>query len=341
MRKYPESIIIEYSKKANLYKKLAEKVKDIIEESLEYRNINYVNVECRGKSIDSLSDKVKNKEYKNLEEIHDLAGIRIISYVNSDLEKIVAIIKKLFNIDENNSQDKSKILGSDKVGYRSIHFVASLPKDRLELLEYKKFKNLKFEIQIRTILQHAWAEIEHDRNYKFSGVLPNKEKRQFSLLAGVLELADNEFDSISKSIEAYSKNVSEKTKSGQLDIPINSTSIRQFLKEMFGDIKTIGQDFGNDESLPIEELHIMNLKTLQDFKNIIPKDYKNKLISGKIKTNFCAIIRDVLMIYNVDTYFKKAWRNNWTLMTKDLLFFESYIPEFKKVLKKYNISTEK
>src|SRR5690606_2630134 len=108
------------------------------------------------------------------------------------------IIKPLFVIDPDHSIDKTKELGTDKVGYRSIHYVAKLTNERLILPEYQKFRDLSFEIQIRTIIEHAWADISHERNYKFNGVLPpeNDIERRFSLAAVTLELVDREFDSL-------------------------------------------------------------------------------------------------------------------------------------------------
>jgi ppGpp synthetase/RelA/SpoT-type nucleotidyltranferase len=66
-------------------------------------------------------------------------------------------------------EDKSRNLGTNRIGYRTIHLVVSLSNTRTILPEYSEFDDLKFEIQLRTILEHAWAEIEHDRNYKFKG----------------------------------------------------------------------------------------------------------------------------------------------------------------------------
>ena len=77
-----------------------------------------------------------------------------------------------FNIDEKNSLDKKILLASDQIGYRSVHFVCDLGAQRSGLPEFKDLGGLKFEIQVRTVLQHAWAELAHDRNYKFSGTLP-------------------------------------------------------------------------------------------------------------------------------------------------------------------------
>jgi len=76
-----------------------------------------------------------------------------------------------------------------------------------KLPEYTACKDCVFEIQIRTILQHTWAEIEHDKNYKYSGVLPDEIERRLNLLSAVLESADNEFNTISQEIDNYTKSV--------------------------------------------------------------------------------------------------------------------------------------
>ncbi len=119
----------------------------------------------------------------------DLAGIRMITYFESDVYRVCEVVKQLFEILPDHPEDKREKLGVDKVGYRSVHFVAEFPEKRTCLLEYKNYKGCRFELQIRSLLQHAWAEIEHDRNYKFNGVMPKHLQRRFSLVAAVLELA--------------------------------------------------------------------------------------------------------------------------------------------------------
>jgi ppGpp synthetase/RelA/SpoT-type nucleotidyltranferase len=156
-----------------IYKNLANKVESIIREVLNNSGVSYYTITSRAKEIESFSKKAKKEKYKNpQEEIKDFAGIRIITFVKSEVNQCCDVIKPLFDIDQKHSVDKTKELGSDKVGYRSIHYVAKLTDDRLILPEYKVFKDFCFEIQIRTILEHAWADISHDRNYKFDGVLP-------------------------------------------------------------------------------------------------------------------------------------------------------------------------
>lgn len=333
-----------YSQQKPLYKMLTEKIRDIIKEVLDSEKINYSNIECREKSIESFRNKLEGDIKFKPQDMQDLAGIRIICYVNSDVNKITQTIKNLFNIDKIRSVDKSTVLGTDKVGYRSVHFVAKLPKERIKLPECKKFKELYFEIQIRTILQHAWAEIEHDRNYKFSGILPEDIQRRFSLLAGNLEVVDNEFDNISKLIEEYSKTVSKKTESGNLDILINSTSLRQYLTDKFGDTPIIKPIFGSRDDISkilISELENMGIKTLKQLDEIIPSKIKKFSIEYKKRgSNFAGIIRNILIIHDVDAYFKKAWNRNWTLMdTISINRYKEFGINIESYLKKYNITT--
>ncbi|MCY1691163.1 hypothetical protein OVA29_11120 [Exiguobacterium sp. SL14] len=92
-------------------------------------------------------------------------------------EKRRRIIENEFAIDRDQSVDKSTLLDTTEFGYLSVHFVASLSEQRLALSEYGRFKDYTAEIQIRSILQHAWAEIEHDLGYKNPNSVPAEVKR--------------------------------------------------------------------------------------------------------------------------------------------------------------------
>ena len=223
-------------------------------------------------------------------------------------------LKEIFEIDYDKSVDKSETLGIDKVGYRSIHFIAKLKADRLKLPEYKKFKGLCFEIQIRTILQHAWAEIEHDKDYKFSGELPIHLKRRFKVLAGVLELADREFNNIATEIDDYSQLVKLEAMKGDLNIEINSASTKSYIDYRFADL--IEKEMLNTERMVsrdlIQEIKAMGISNLEELNAKIPNDLNKKVvqfINGK--ENYSGFLRTILMIIDIDKYFTKAWQNKW------------------------------
>lgn len=332
-----------YTTHRSIYGALSVKVSEIIKEILNNEKIEYYTITNRPKEIDSFREKVKDEKYNDPTDIKDLAGIRVITYVKSEAYRAADIIKELFDINFAESVDKSKILGVDKVGYRSLHYIAKLSSERCKLPEYKKFSDLEFEIQVRTILEHAWAEIEHDRNYKYRGVLPEDIKRRFSILAGVLELADSEFDQISLAIDLYKKVVSEKTKIGDLDIEINTTAIREFLMNKFSNSVSKGMknDFADHDREIIEELHDFGIKTLSELDNIIPKDIEEKLRSTIEHYNFLALLRLIMIIEDKNSYFEKAWmnKNKWTAMDKSFRqILESYGINTKELGKKYNFT---
>ena len=195
----PKSEIVEYvkwyEKNRPLYVKLSEVVKEILERVFEDTDIEIHTIDARAKTLESFSKKIHDGVNFKPKEMQDLAGIRIICYIKSDEDKINHIIKKTFDIDNVRSRDKSKILGENLMGYQSVQYVAKFNSDRTKLGDFKKFEGIFFEIQVRTILQHAWAEIEHDRMYK-NVKLPRRLRRRFYLVSGILEVADNEFDQL-------------------------------------------------------------------------------------------------------------------------------------------------
>jgi putative GTP pyrophosphokinase len=310
-----------YIKNQPVYRQLSNKVEGILKELIELEKINYHAISCRVKEIESFSGKINRKDYKNPhEEITDLAGIRIITYVESEIEFIKKIIEENFDINKEKSLDKSSELGIDKVGYKSVHYIAKLKKERLSLPEYSRFENKCFEIQVRTILQHAWAEIEHDRNYKFSGVLPTEIQRRFMLLAGLLESADREFNSISLSIDEISKKVQIATKKGELDIPINSTSLKEYLTTKFDPLIKVGAEnifVGNErEKILLNELNKFGIKTLADLDKLITSEFINNQIESKnaSDSNFSGLLIDLMVITDYKKYFEKVWtKEHWTI----------------------------
>lgn len=323
-------------------KPLQKKTESTIKELLESEKVNYHSITSRGKSISRYEEKAAKDKYKNpISEIFDMAGIRIVTYIDSEARRANQIIGKAFEILPKHSIDKSEQLGIDRVGYRSIHSVGTLGKDRLKLPENQIFKGMTFEIQIRTILQHAWAEFEHDRNYAFSGVLPKDIRRRLAVAAGVLEFVDREFKSLAEEIDIYRREITTKTEKGDLDIPIDSTSLRAYLSGRFKPL--IEQGFGDYSSLDaviISELIDMGIDTLRKLDGIIPEKYVQTRLKYPISgpPSFAYAIRDILMISNIDGYFKKAWKKHWNWTDAcQLHFFKEFGIDLSKFVKKYHL----
>jgi putative GTP pyrophosphokinase len=316
---------------------LAKKVEKLIDEVLLNERIGVHSISSRPKSIESF--KRKSERYDSPQtQIHDLAGIRVITYVETDSTRVAAVIESLFDVDHQCSGNKSKELGTDKVGYRSDHYVCCLPADRCKLREYKQYENIRFEIQVRTILQHAWAEIQHDRNYKFGGELPAEFKRRFALLAASLEIADREFDRIVHEIDDYAGSVTNDTAAGRLQIPIDSISIRAYLMEMFSSkiaLSKIAPIFVGDDdaSVAVNELRRFGLSTIEELDRLIPADLVDKVD----KTNLIGLVRLILIAHDADRYFTSVWDRLWGFGADRIEYFRRFGVDIKILSEKYGV----
>jgi putative GTP pyrophosphokinase len=226
-----DRILAEFNAKGPRYTDLASMAKALIEQLLAHRKIAVHSVTCRPKDPTSLARKLLKPErtYLSLEEITDLAGVRVTTYFEPDVDRISKMIEEEFQIDKENSTDKRLSLDSDRFGYLSVHYVLALTEERADLPEYERFSDLKFELQIRSILQHAWAEIEHDLGYKSTQSIPHGIRRRFSRIAGLLELADAEFAAIRDELTRYEELVPERIEREPERVAIDLASLSAFI----------------------------------------------------------------------------------------------------------------
>lgn len=327
-----------YDKNKALYERFSKEVEEIITKILKSKSISYQSVSHRVKEKESYLNKCKNEKYKDpVNEITDVSGIRIIAYTNQDVSSICKILQKEFRIDENNSGNKAEMLETDKVGYLSVHYILQLSEKRLELPEYKIYENLKCEVQVRTLLQHAWAEIEHDKNYKFTGVLPKEIRRRFYLIAGVLEMMDCEFDRLSKDIDEYEKSMKKEVSQGNYNLSIDSKSIEQYLLKKFDGVNNI-QPCGDGVIITeevVEELVRFGYKTIQEIEDDINSYVKNY----NEKTTYIGLLRILMMVKNCKRYFKEVYNDTWQSIDRVAVKFikENSDEKIEDYLNKNNI----
>lgn len=225
----------EYSKVKTKYDTLGINLAQALELFLKENDLKVLSVSYRVKDKDSFVGKIDRKNYeKPFDDIEDICGIRIICYYQSDLENIAEIIAKEFEVLEN--QDKEELLEADRFGYRSTHFIVKIKKEWLKAPNYRGLEDLKAEIQIRTVLMHAWAEIEHNLAYKKESDIPKQFRNKFSQLAAILKNADEQFEELKFKITDYQKEVIEivqdKSNSSK-EIELNLDSLRAFLDTTF------------------------------------------------------------------------------------------------------------
>ncbi|MGW1333596.1 GTP pyrophosphokinase [Streptomyces rubiginosohelvolus] len=189
-------------------------------------------VDYRVKTWQSAQTKVEAApdKYTGYESLTDLLGVRVITYFDDEVDLISELIEREFEVDEGNSVDKRALLDPDRFGYLSRHYILSLDPRRESLIEYRQYRGLGFELQVRSLLQHAWAEIEHDLGYKSKGSLPEATRRQFYRLAGLLELADEQFRQLRDAHNSYSEEVHTKIDASQMDLPLDQLTVQSFLE---------------------------------------------------------------------------------------------------------------
>lgn len=287
------------------HKRLTDSVVTILQSLLDSKGIDYLSVTGRTKNKKSALDKIKRKNYDEPAiKMTDLSGIRVIVYFESDIERVLKIVEEAFNVDKHNSLNQDQKLSVNQIGYRSVHSVCDIGKLREGLSENVGLNGLKFEIQIRTVLQHAWAELAHDSNYKFTEKLPPKIERTINLYAGMLEIADKGFSDIRKDIDKYKENVKFDFKSNNLNVSIDTISLLEFMMKLDkkNKIPTKFLMKNRDYSGIINDLEQLGITTIKELENIIPKNYSYLINKAKRKYTIYGHLTNWMILYDFKKY---------------------------------------
>ena len=269
-----------YRSQVHIYERFTVKVRELLEELLGSNNIN-ATYEHRTKSVGSFKEKISrpDKSYDDpLHDITDLCGIRIIVRRVSDVLDVIDVIKGEFHIDDENSVYKAEELNVDQFGYTSVHLVISLDKGRCALTEWRLFKEIKVEIQIRTILQHAWAVISHAFDYKVGADIPREFRRRLFRLSALFELADEELDQLADDIEEKVEKYRSSLGAGDTQIELNVDSLRTYLEtanEAKYWVDFVASHFSTpivnlgDLSWTLNFIKFFGLKTIKDLQRLL------------------------------------------------------------------------
>ena len=192
------------------------RIETIVDEKLHQifgNGVSLIHITHRIKTADSIKGKLERKPdlYARPSDIYDILGFRVICYFSADIDLAARLINENFTVDWSKSKDKRQLIDSRTFGYVAVHYVCSLPEALPEL------SDLQFEIQIKTILQHSWAEIEHDLGYKTEIEIPRNIRRSFSKAASLLEAADDIFSGIKVQLAEYSASMKENIARTNLD----------------------------------------------------------------------------------------------------------------------------
>jgi putative GTP pyrophosphokinase len=212
---------------------LTDSLARLIRQVLAQAAIDVSLLESRTKAVDSFSEKIvrKAEKYRDpLAEVTDLVGLRVILYYPDDVRAVGALIENEFDVDWARSFRQDPEAEPDRFGYRSDHYVVRLTQQRCALLEWKRFDGYCAEIQVRTVMQHAWAAVDHKIRYKAPG-LPADLQRRLYQLSALLELADGQFASLQQASDAAVGSYEASVKAGDLEVALDALSLRAYLDQ--------------------------------------------------------------------------------------------------------------
>ncbi|MET0997499.1 MAG: DUF429 domain-containing protein, partial [Marmoricola sp.] len=209
---------------------------------LDDAGINYLSVTGRTKTVASFAEKVRRTKngvplYTDpLREITDTIGIRVITYVHSDVSAVADLLRdQVVVLDDRDMGRETAQEG--RFGYASRHLLIGLDAAREGHPAYEEMRGRTAQVQIRTVLQHAWAEFEHDIRYK--GTMPDEHARdfdrRFTLAAGLLELADREFSTIRDTLRTPAAGAGDSETAADDDPRIDPRELAAFLAGQYAE----------------------------------------------------------------------------------------------------------
>lgn len=304
-----------YNSNIHAMTRVMDRASDLIESTLQENQIQFLPLIKRIKTLESAKEKIKAKRKDDAYEITDLIGIRVVVLLDHEIDKAAIAVRTVFDIDEQNCIDKRKAARIDSLGYRSLHLVASLGKRRASLPEYKSLCDYKFEIQIRTALQHTWAEIEHKRNYKGKFALPTELQRRLMVLSGTLELIDSEFSNIAQEAESYNLRIKAADSSLENDT-LSFISVINIIRSVVISTHPDTEIYLNENGFDdiVDELRRFGIENNAELREFLQTKKARQITNHVIedeKLHAVGFLRDVMICEDVEKYFKNSFRESF------------------------------
>ena len=279
---HAQELLSQYNHLLPVYTQMEKVIPERLKGIFDDAGIIVAALEHRVKTEDSLAGKLQLKggKYKDIFDITDLVGIRVITFYIDDVDKVASIVERLFDVDWDNSIDKRKAHEIDSFGYLSLHYICRIPESAYSDPEHPELNKIRFEVQMRTVLQHAWANMNHDTGYKSGVEIPKVYLRNLSRLAGMLELVDDEFSRIRRELSDYRRNVQKLVASGNLsEVPLDGDSFKSYLQ--IGPFDALSKRIASINQAEVQSVDLskflpvfkaMGFKTLGDIDKLV-KDY--------------------------------------------------------------------
>jgi putative GTP pyrophosphokinase len=235
-----------------------------LQQAVEAAGIKLHTFAARVKSEASFLDKVRRKAYADpWSQTQDLVGLRAVCLFTTDLPRLVEVVHSCFSV----TSESDTIEGGDddSFGYMSHHLIARIRPDRSGP-RYDDIKGDVFEIQLRTILMDAWANVSHYLDYKGESSIPSQLRRDFFALSGLFYVADKHFELffLQSKQEREETVASLSSSTSDLDVEINLDTMLGFLVARFPDREHSEPPSVSDL---VEELVAAGYKTVADVRD--------------------------------------------------------------------------
>ncbi len=189
-----DEIGIRYVESLKLYEEYAARIRNLIQDLVEVEGVEFYAIEGWAEPPAELLQMLSTLEEKDLAGV-DLVTIRVLLRFPADVLRIESLIKSEFDVDPSRSlPSNSRVLKDPgRFGYPAVVYILSLSQSRSTLKEWEKYKDLNFRLELRTLLQEAWATILPKVSQTVGRESEEEFTRELFLLGAMLEKADKGF----------------------------------------------------------------------------------------------------------------------------------------------------
>lgn len=320
-----------YEKDKYRYELLGNEVEFILKDCIAEEGIKISNIEKRVKTLDSIIGKIEKKDMKvednNPFIFNDSLGVRVICLFLSDLDRIHNIILNEFEVIEADDKVKNSV---NEFGYMSIHYICKL-RSNSEGRKFNKIKDLNFEIQIRTITMHSWANISHYISYKSRRDMPKDLEKDFNALSGLFYVADKHFEMFFNQSKITKEKIDDSLVEGHnYNQLINLDSLESYLQIKLPDRKVSDRE---SLSLFLNELgNLKAIKTIKDIDTVIDKFWEAFLLFEEEKFGIdyyqqVGVLRKIFDMYSYEYFLNRLEKSK-----RDVDFDNYYETMYKKYI---------
>lgn len=251
---------LRYVESLKLYEEFAARIRNLIQDLVELEGVEFYAIEGWAEKPAEFLRTLSTLEEHDLTQV-DLVRVRVLLRFPEDVLKIEQLIQSEFEIDSNRSVPSSQLEDPFRFGYPAVVYILALNDSRSGLREWAKYKNLSFRLELRTLLQEAWATIFPRVNQTVGSLSEKKLTRELVLLSSLLEKADEGFLNLRKAVKDESLLVPPQTNSQKQETPeaeklFSDEELYLLFREdesLLGRWNAIAQDAGFPEFTPNAE----------------------------------------------------------------------------------------